>query len=113
MDAFERRLRSIYEAFDARNPKVETCNALLAIAAFCFVDFPARSAVLLTPDFHCTQAAVKLATAALQKHKDSQILRVLKGLALQRMDRAKEAFEVRATYLSLLSGSELRTVLFF
>lgn len=108
MDAFERRLRSIYEAFDARNPKVETCNALLVIVAFCFVECPARSAVLLTHDFHCTQAAVKLATAALQKHKDSQILRVLKGLALQRMDRAKEAFEVRATYLSLLSGSESR-----
>ncbi|KAK9902038.1 hypothetical protein WJX75_002093 [Coccomyxa subellipsoidea] len=66
MDAFERRLRSIYEAFDARNPK----------------------------------AAVKLATAALQKHKDSQILRVLKGLALQRIDRAKEAFEVCDQVLS-------------
>lgn len=82
-------------------------------ACKCGFLFPARSVVLLTPDFHCTQAAVKLATAALQKHKDSQILRVLKGLALQRMDRAKEAFEVRATYLSLLSGSESRTLLLF
>jgi len=40
------------------------------------------------------QAALKLTAAALQKHKDSQLLRALKGLALQRMDRIKDAFEV-------------------
>lgn len=51
-------------------------------------------AIFVTAACQRSQAAVKLANAALQKHKDSQILRVLKGLALQRMDRAKEAFEV-------------------
>ena len=39
------------------------------------------------------QTALKLINAALPKHKDSQLLRVLKGLALTRLDRADEAFK--------------------
>lgn len=42
----------------------------------------------------CSQAALKLATAALQKHKDNQLLRVLKALALTRLDKIQEAYEV-------------------
>jgi hypothetical protein len=37
---------------------------------------------------------LKLATAALQKHKGNQLLRVLKALALHRLDKSKEALEV-------------------
>lgn len=41
------------------------------------------------------QTALKLINAALPKHKDSQLLRVLKGLALIRLDRADEAFKAK------------------
>ena len=39
------------------------------------------------------QTALKLINAALPKHKDSQLLRVLKSLALIRLDRADEAYK--------------------
>ena len=44
--------------------------------------------------FNILQVAAKLATAALQKYRDSHPLRALKALALLRMDRAGEALEV-------------------
>lgn len=39
------------------------------------------------------QTALKLTNAALQKHKDNQLLRVLKALALARLDKADEAYK--------------------
>ena len=58
----------------------------------------------------CMQTALKLINTALQKHKDNQLLRVLKALALNRVDRADQACKVSAqpfheTHLFTLSAS--------
>ena len=42
------------------------------------------------------QTALKLINTALQKHKDNQLLRVLKALALNRVDKADQACKVSA-----------------
>ena len=44
----------------------------------------------------CMQTALKLINTALQKHKDNQLLRVLKALALNRVDKADQACKVSA-----------------
>ncbi len=89
MSVSERKLRPIYEALDSRNAKVRRLQYERKAYKALFwssVDAGAMSILRM-------QTALKLINAALPKHKDSQLLRVLKGLALIRLDRADEAYK--------------------
>lgn len=47
---------------------------------------------------------MKLANTALQKYRDSAVIQSLKAVALEKMGRAEEAFQVRLLLVQCLEG---------
>ena len=113
---YERKLRPLYDALDARSYKVRamgtTPPVMGPVAAAQILPPPARpppGAGQLNacrhplhpppaPPCHLQQA-VKLADAALKKYKGDQLVRALKGYALHRSGKHEEALQVRGRLL--------------
>lgn len=84
----ERRLPAIYDALDSRNNKV------LGYKLYGSSSVAAKTA---PTNCVCAQLALKLINNALQKQSKSQILRVLKAIALQRTGKDEEGLQVWLT----------------
>lgn len=89
-EAFERKLRPIYEALDSNNCKVPPqLQRPPQPPAACVTLARLLDAVLVG-----TQGALKLTNAALEKYHGNDLLKALKAVALQRSGKSDEAAKV-------------------
>lgn len=88
----ERRLPAIYDALDSRNNKASLARQEQSV----FVCADVTPFTLLC----VLQLALKLIASALQKQPKSQVLRVLKAVALQRTGKDEEGLQVSTVLLA-------------